>query len=150
MTDINWLSVLLFVAGASMILIEAHAFTLKLLVLGIAACLMSLVTYLWEIPIWGLVTISVVAVLAQIVIAKRYPKAAGIPAAAVVGEAGFVSGVSVRDGITYALISFSTPIGGIERWNIKQTEPLTNQRRARVLKINEDSTLTVEIEGESE
>lgn len=39
MTDINMLSLMLLVAGASLILVEAFAFTLKLLVLGITACL---------------------------------------------------------------------------------------------------------------
>lgn len=149
MTEINWLSLMLLLAGASLILIEAYAFTLKLLVLGIAACLMSLACYLWPVPIWGLAAFGIVAALAQIMIARRFPHAAGIPATAVVGEAGFISGVSVRDGITHAVISFSTPIGGIEQWNIKQTEPLKNQCRARVLKVNDDSTLTVEIEGEA-
>lgn len=149
MTDINWLSLLLFLAGALLILIESQAFTLKLLVLGIAACLMSLVTYLWTVPVWALAGFGVGSVLAQIVIARRYPKASGIPAWVVVGEAGFISSVSVRDGITYAVISFSSPIGGVEQWNIKQPEPLRNQCRARVLKVNDDSTLTVEIEGET-
>lgn len=149
MTDINWLSLMLLVAGAALILIEAFAFTLKLLVLGIAACLMSLACYLWAVPVWGLVTFGIVAVLAQIIFARQFPHAKGIPATAVVGEAGFVSGVTLRDGITYALINFSTPIGGNEQWKIKQTEPLKNQCRARVLMVNDDSTLTVEIEGEA-
>lgn len=149
MTDINMLSLMLLVAGASLILIEAFAFTLKLLVLGITACLMSLACYLWEIPVWGLVALGIVGLIAQIIIARRFPRAAGIPASAVIGAAGFISGVSVREGITHAVISFSTPIGGFEQWKVKQTEPLKNQCRARVLKVNDDSTLTVEFEGEA-
>lgn len=139
MTDLNWLSLMLLLAGASLILIEAYAFTLKLLVLGIAACLMSLACYLWEIPIWGLVAFGVAAAIAQIDIARRFTPGVGIPATAVLGEAGYVSSVSVRDGITHAVINFSTPIGGIEQWNIKQTGLLRNQCRARVLKVNDDS-----------
>ncbi|KAF0255767.1 hypothetical protein [Pseudomonas putida] len=149
MTDNNWLSLMLLVVGASLILIEAFAFTLKLLVLGITACLMALACYLWEIPVWGLVAFGIVGLIAQIILARRFPRAIGIPASAVVGAAGFISGVNVRDGITYAVISFSTPIGGFEQWNIKQTGPLMNQRRARVLKVNDDSTVTVELEGEA-
>ncbi|HDS1721636.1 hypothetical protein NPS53_09000 [Pseudomonas putida] len=148
MTDNNWLSLMLLVAGASLILIEAFAFTLKLLVLGITACLMALACYLWDIPIWGLIAFGIAGLIAQIIMAKRFPRAKGIPASDVIGAAGFVSSVQVRDGITYAVISFSTPIGGFEQWNIKQTGPLMNQRRARVLKVNDDSTLTVELEGE--
>lgn len=145
--DNNWLSVLLLAVGVTLILIEVTAFTFKLLVLGVAALLMSLACYLWPIPIWALVVFGIVAVMLQISLARRFPKAKGIAAGDVVGQAGFVSDVSVRDGHTHAVINFSKPYGGLEQWKIKQTEPLMNQCRARVLKVNDDSTLAVEIEG---
>lgn len=147
MTDLNWTSLLLLALGLTLVVIESFAFTFKLLVLGIAALLMSLACYLWSVPDWGLVVFGIGAAIAQTIVAKRFPKVAGVPASDVVGACGFVTGVIVRDGITYAVITFSMPIGGNERWKVKQTEPLSNQRRARVLKVNDDSTLTVEIEG---
>lgn len=147
MTDSYLMSLLLLALGISLVLIEIFAFTFKLLVLGIAALLMSLACYLWDVPAWGLVIFGMVATFAQVFVARRYPRVAGVPASDVVGESGFVTSVTVRDGITHAVISFSKPFGGLDQWNIKQTEPLVNQCRARVLKVNEDSTLTVEIEG---
>lgn len=147
MTDSLWLSFWLLLLGLALIGVEMFSFTFKLLVLGIAALLMSLACYLWEIPIWALAIFGIVAALAQVAVARRFPKATGIPAGEVVGASGFVTGVAVRDGITRAVITFSTPYGGFEQWKVKQTEPLMNQCRARVLKVNDDSTLTVELEG---
>lgn len=149
MTDSNSLSLLLLAIGISLILVEVTAFTFKLLVLGIAALVMSLACFLWPIPAWALVTFGIAAVVLQISLARRYPKAQGIAAGDVVGQAGYVSDVRSQDGYTHAVISFSKPYGGFEQWKIKQTEPLMNQCRARVLKVNDDSTLTVEIEGEA-
>lgn len=149
MTDFNWLSLLLLAIGVSLIAVEIYVFTFKLLVLGIAALLMSLACYIWAVPIWALVAFGVSATLVQISFARKYPQAAGIPAGDVVGESGFVTSVAIRDGVTHAVISFSKPFGGFEQWKIKQTEPLKNQCRAQVLKVNDDSTLTVEMEGET-
>lgn len=150
MEEQNWLSLGLLVVGLTLIAIEVVAFTFKLLVIGIAALCMALACYLFPIPIWALVAFGIAAALLQIKLAKNYPGVKGVPAGEVVGQQGYISGVSVRDGITHAVISFSKPYGGREQWDVKQTESLMNQSRARVLKINDDSTLSVEIEGESE
>lgn len=149
MANMNWLSLLLLAIGIALILVEVFAFTFKLLVLGIAALLMSLACYLFEIQPWALVLFGIVAVMIQIRVARNFPRVVGVPAGDVVGQSGYVSNVTVRDGITYAVISFSKPFGGSEQWNIKQSEPIKNPCRARVLKVNEDSTLTVEIDGEA-
>ncbi|PWC98739.1 hypothetical protein [Pseudomonas amygdali] len=147
MTDLNWHSLLLLALGLTLVVVEIFSFTFKLLVLGVAALLMSLACYFWPVPDWGLVIFGVGAAVAQAVVARRFPRVAGVPAGDVIGAYGFVTGVTVRDGITYAVITFSKPIGGHELWKVKQTEPLLNQRRARVMKVNDDSTVTVEIEG---
>jgi membrane-bound ClpP family serine protease len=149
MIESNWMSLLLLAVGVSLILVEIFAFTFKLLVLGIAALLMSLVCYLLPIPPWALVVLGIIAVVLQVRIARTFPRVAGVPAIEVVGQEGYVSSVTVRDGVTYGLISFSKPFGGSEQWKIKQSTPLTNPCRARVVKVNEDSTLTVEFEGEA-
>lgn len=149
MNDFNWLSLLLLAIGVSLIAVEIFVFTFKLLVLGIAALLMSLGCYIWDVPIWALVAFGVSATLVQIAFARKYPQALGVPAGDVVGESGFVTSVAVRDGVTHAVISFSKPFGGQEQWKVKQTEPLKNQCRAMVLKVNDDSTLTVEMKGEN-
>jgi len=118
MTDFNWLSLLLLAIGVSLIAVEIYVFTFKLLVLGIAALLMSLGCYIWDVPIWALVAFGIGATLFQMIFARRYPQAAGVPAEDVVGESGFVSGVAVRDGVTHAVIHFSKPFGGSEQWKI--------------------------------
>lgn len=145
----NALSLLLLVIGSALILIEIVAFTFKLLVLGIAALLMSLACYLFPVPAWGLAAFGIIAILVQFRIARTYPRVAGIPAVEVIGQAGYVANVTAIDSVTHATITFSKPFGGKEQWDIKQTEPLKNQSRAVVLKVNEDSTLTVGYVGET-
>lgn len=74
MTDSQWLSLIFFVTGMLMILLEGFLVRLNLLVLGITACLLGLACLVWEIPVWGLVVISIVGIFTHIILARRYPR----------------------------------------------------------------------------